>query len=322
MLEREVIDMKAAVIHAPGAAPVLTDHADPVAMDNETVVEVLAAGLHPVVKALAGGIHYASSDGYPMIPGLDGVGRLPDGGRVYFAGVRKPFGTMAGLAAAPAGFLLPVPDGLDDAQAAAIMNPGMAAYLALTLRAEVAAGETVLVLGATGVSGQLAVQIARRLGAGRVIAAGRNAEVLDRLGADAVAVLGGSDDAAALAAAGAGDAHVVIDYLWGPPAEAAFAALSRRGFDHTSPTVRYVQVGQSAGDPARLPAAVLRSTDLRILGSGGGAVAVAAVLARLPEFLAYAASAGLRVDVDEVPLAEAGTAWDRPSAGRRVVFRP
>jgi NADPH:quinone reductase-like Zn-dependent oxidoreductase len=261
--------MKAAVIDSPDRGPRFADFAEPVVADGETLIEVTAAGLHPIVRMLASGEHYGSQGTLPMIPGIDGTGRSPDGTRVYFGGVRPPYGPIAQRAAAP--FVLPLPDGLDEVTAAAIINPGNGAWLALTRRAVLQPGETVLVLGATGVSGRIAVALAARMGAGRVIAAGRNRVILDQLGAAATVALGGPDDAAALAdAAGPDGIHVIIDYLWGHPAEAAIAAITRRGMAHAAPRVRLVQVGQMAGPTIALPADVLRSSGLEILGSGPG----------------------------------------------------
>ena len=242
--------------------PRFADFAEPLVTGGETLVEVTATGLHPIVRMLASGEHYGSQGMLPMIPGIDGTGRAPDGTRVYFGGVRAPWGPMAQRAAA--GLTLPLPDGLDEVTAAAIVNPGVGAWLALTRRAMLQPGETVLVLGATGVSGRIAVVLAARMGAGRVIAAGRNQAILDRLGATATVTLGGPDDRAALAeAAGPDGIHVIIDYLWGQPTEAVIAAITRRGLAHTAPRVRLVEVGQMAGPAISLPADVLRS-------SGGG----------------------------------------------------
>ncbi len=235
--------VKAAVIDSLEAAPRFADFAEPAVAGGETLVEVTAAGLHPIVRMLASGEHYGSQGMLPMIPGIDGTGRSADGTRVYFGGVRPPYGPMAQRAAAP--FVLPLPDGLDEVTAAAIVNPGNGAWLALTRRAALQPGETVLVLGATGVSGRIAVALAARMGAGRVIAAGRNQAILDRLGATATVTLGVPDDRAALAeAAGPDGIHVIIDYLWGQPTEAAIAAITRRGLAHAAPRVRLVEVGQ------------------------------------------------------------------------------
>jgi NADPH:quinone reductase-like Zn-dependent oxidoreductase len=313
--------MKAAVIDSPDAGPRFTDFAEPVLAEGETMVEVTAAGLHPVVRLLATGQHYGSQHTLPMIPGLDGTGRCPDGTRVYFGGVRSPYGAMAQRAAA--GFILPLPDGLDEVTAAAIVNPGIGAWLALTRRAALQPGETVLVLGATGVSGRIAVALAARMGASQVIAAGRNQAILDRLGATATVALGGPDDRAALAAAAGRDGiHVIIDYLWGRPTEAAIAAITRRGLTHAAPRVRLVQVGQMADSTISLPADVLRSSGLEVLGSGPGTIPFAEITSAIPEFMAVATASDLPIDIDEVPLAEVQPAWHRSGSGRRVVLRP
>jgi NADPH2:quinone reductase len=224
---------------------------------------------------------------------------------------------------AAAGFILPLPDGLDEVTTAAIVNPGVGAWLALTRRAALQPGETVLVLGATGVSGRIAVALAVRMGAGRVIAAGRDRAILDRLGATATVALGGADDRAALAeAVGPDGIDVIIDYLWGQPTEAAIAAITRRGMTHTAPRVRLVEVGRMAGPVISLPADVLRSSGLEILGSGPGTIPLAEITGAIPGFLTLAAAGDLPIDIDEVPLADVGPAWRRSGGGRRIVFRP
>jgi NADPH:quinone reductase-like Zn-dependent oxidoreductase len=223
---------------------------------------------------------------------------------------------------AAAGFVLPLPEGLDEVTAAAIVNPGVGAWLALTRRAALQPGETVLVLGATGVSGRIAVALAERLGAGRVIAAGRNQAVLDQLPAAATVTLGGAGDAAALAeATGPDGIHVIVDYLWGPPTEAAIAAITRRGLAHAAPRVRLVEVGQMAGPTIAWPAEVLRSSGLEVLGSGPGTVPLTEIIAAIPQVMAIAAGGDLPIDIDEVPLAEVEAAWRRDD-GRRIVLRP
>src|SRR5215472_8322396 len=181
--------MDAAVVHMLGNPPRCEQFPEPVAGENEVVVHVLAASLKPVDKQMAGGLHYASPRKVPFICGTDGVGRLGDGQRVFFGGCRPPYGAMAQRTVVPKAFIFPVPAGLDDELAAALPNPGVSAWLALTFRAKLAPGENVLILGATGVTGGLAVRIAKLLGAGRIVAAGRNQQVLHALlqrGADAV----------------------------------------------------------------------------------------------------------------------------------------
>jgi NADPH:quinone reductase-like Zn-dependent oxidoreductase len=315
-----VLVMKAAVIDSLERGPRFADFADPVAGGGEILVEVTAAGLHPIVRMLASGEHYGSQGTLPMISGIDGTGRLPDGTAVYFGGVRPPYGPMAQRAAA--GFVLPLPEALDEVTAAAIVNPALGAWLALTRRAALQPGETVLVLGATGASGRIAVALAGRLGAGRVIAAGRNRAVLDQLPAAATVTLGGAGDAAALAeAAGPDGIHVIVDYLWGPPAEAAITAITRRGLAHAAPWVRLVQVGQMAGPTIALPAEVLRSSGLEVLGSGPGTIPLAEIIAAIPQVIAIAADGDLPIDIDEVPLTEVEAAWQR-GGGQRIVLRP
>ena len=224
---------------------------------------------------------------------------------------------------AAAGLVLPLPDGLDEVTAAAIVNPGVGAWLALTRQAALQPGETVLVLGATGVSGRIAVVLAARMGAGRVIAAGRNQAILEQLGAAATVTLGGADDRAALAeAAGPDGIHVIIDYLWGQPTEAAIAAITRRGMAHTAPRVRLVEVGQMAGPTISLSADVLRSSGLEILGSGPGTMPLAEITGAIPGFMALASGGDLPIEIDEVPLADVEPAWHRSVSGRRIVLRP
>ena len=314
--------MKAAVIDSLERGPRFADFAEPVVTGGETLVEVTAAGLHPIVRMLASGEHYGSQGMLPMIPGIDGTGRSADGTRVYFGGVRAPYGPMAQRAAAV--YVLPLPDGLDEVTAAAIINPGNGAWLALTRQAALQPGETVLVLGATGVSGRIAVALANRMGAGRVIAAGRDQDILRRLDATATVTVGGPDDAAALAeAAGEDGIHVIIDYLWGQPTEAAIAAISRRGLTHVAPRVRLIGVGRMASPVISLPADVLRSSGLEILGSGPGTIPIAEIIGAIPEFMAIAATGDLPIEIDEIPLAEVEAAWHRRSGGgRRAVLLP
>jgi len=286
--------MNAAVVHAFDALPHYTTFADPVAGDGEKIVKVTAAGLHPIVKALANGTHYGSTGELPFIPGVDGTGRLEDGTRVYFGSARSPYGTFSERAVAPDWMCLPLPDGLDEVTAAGIANPGMSSWAALAERAKFVAGESVLILGATGVAGQLAVQIAKRMGARRVVACGRNPPALEkgkRLGADAVISLEQDHDvlvAAFRRELGAG-VDVVIDYLWGQPAGCVLEAISQKGLKHKTSRIRFVQVGQSAGKTITLAAATLRSSGLELLGSGFGSASLDQIMQAVREFFKVAA---------------------------------
>src|ERR1700733_11651389 len=239
--------MNAAVVHAYSVPPRYTSFAEPAAMEGEVIVNVSAAGLHPIVKSLADGTHYASSEMLPIISGVDGVGRLEDGTRVYFGMSRSPFGTFAERAVTAPYMCLPIPEALDDVTVAAIMNPGMSSWAAL-LPTQFVAGESVLILGATGVAGHLAVQVAKRLGARRVVAGGRDAAALQEcreLGADPLIPLSQERDAlvAALRKEFAENGvDVVLDYVWGPPAQATFEAILVKGFDNKSKRIRYIQI--------------------------------------------------------------------------------
>jgi NADPH:quinone reductase-like Zn-dependent oxidoreductase len=314
--------MQAAVVNVFGQAPRYQEFPEPAPAEGEALVTMRAAGLHPLVKAIASGAHYSAGGKLPAIPGVDGVGMLPDGRRVYFGFVRKPWGPMAERAAAPTAMCIPVPEGLGDAEAAAIGNPGMSAWVSLKERAGLEAGETVLILGATGVAGQLAVQTARLLGAKRVIGVGRNVEALKDANVDAVVTLGEGEDAVrdALTREAEAGIDVVIDYLWGRPMELLLEALAR-GFKPTAThRTRVVQVGSSAGPAITLPGSTLRSVDLSITGSGIGAVPLRVIFAAIPKLFAAAAEGRLTIAVEAVPLAEVESAWNRGRNGRRVVF--
>src|SRR5215470_11737076 len=218
--------MRAAVVHELGKAPRCDGFPEPVPKDDEVIVHVHAASLKPVDKQMASGSHYASPRDVPFICGTDGVGHLSSGQRVFFGGCRPPYGAMAEQTVVPKAFVFPVPDDLNDELAAALPNPGVSAWLALTFRAKLAPGENVLILGATGVTGRLAVRIAKLLGAGRVVAAGRNQQTLQllgQLGADVVIRLDIPEkelQESFVREAGASGFQVVIDYVWGRPTEA------------------------------------------------------------------------------------------------------
>lgn len=314
--------MNAAVVSILGQIPKYQQFRDPVAGENEVAVNVRAAGLHPIVKARASGSHYSSSGEVPMIPGLDGVGSLADGRRVYFGFARSPWGTMAERSLASPFTIIPLPDKLDDVQAAAIANPGMSAWLSTKDRAGLAEGETVLILGATGVAGQLAIQVARNLKAKRVIAAGRNVDALAGQPVDAVIALGQPEDAVREAFAGevANGIDVVIDYLWGRPSELLLEALAKGFRPASTRSTRWVEIGESAGKTISLPGATLRSVDLTIKGSGFGSVPLDRVLGAIPTLFAMAADGHLKVDTEAIPLAEVEQAWNRVEKGKRIVF--
>ena len=320
--------MNAAVVHAFDAPPRYTTFSDPVAVDGEKLVTVTAAGLHPVVKAFANGTHYSSAGELPFIAGVDGAGRLEDGTRVFFGTLRSPYGTFAELAVAPSWICFPLPDALDDVTAAGIANPGMSSWAALKMRAHLVEGENVLILGATGVAGQLAVQIAKRLGARRVIAAGRNPQALEKLsglGADAVVSLDQDHDSLVSALRREWTEYgidIVLDYLWGSPTEAVIEAISQKGLRRAASRVRLIEIGSGAGKTISLPAATLRSSGLELMGSGLGSVSMEKIGQSVNEFLKEAASAPFQVTMKPVPLRDVEAVWNRSEQGARFVFLP
>jgi NADPH2:quinone reductase len=222
---------------------------------------------------------------------------------------------------------MPVPETLDDVTVAAMMNPGMSSWAAL-LRAQFVAGESVLILGATGVAGQLAVQVAKRLGARRVVAAGRNPQVLEELkqrGADAVVSLSQGREAVVSSFRGEwvkDRFDVVLDYVWGDPAESLLEAISQKGRGYAASRIRFVQVGASAGPTIALAAATLRSGGLEMIGSGFGSVSMEQIFAAIAEFLREAEKEPFQIKTTAAPLSEIKALWNSAEQGVRLVFQP
>jgi NADPH:quinone reductase-like Zn-dependent oxidoreductase len=312
--------MKAAVVESFESPPRYGTFAEPVAGPNETLVAVSAAALSPLVKAQSAGKHYSSEASFPFVPGVDGVGTLPDGRRVYFAFPKRPFGAMAERVAVRDNLWVPLPDDLDDAIAAAIANPGMSSWAALTARAKLVSGETVLVNGATGAAGRLAVQIAKHLGAGKVIATGRNParlEALPDLGADVVISL--DQPEAELVRRFreeiGGGVNVILDYLWGKSAEHLIAAAAG-----VEARLRFVQIGSISGATIALPGAALRSSGLELLGSGLGSCSLPELVGSIGALMKVVIPARLAIETETLPLAEVETGWMRDTGDRRLVF--
>jgi len=315
--------MNAAVVESYEKTPRYTTFADPVAEGDEVPITVTAVGLHPIVRSLAKGLHYGSTGQLPFIPGVDGVGRTAEGQRVLFGLSRPPYGTFAERSVAKRAICTPIPEGLDDATVAAMMNPGMSSWGALEYRAHFAAGESVLILGATGLAGLMAVQIARRKGAKRIVAVGRDAEALEEakaLGADESLSLEQDREAltAALRAEIANGVDVVLDYLWGAPAEALLAAVVQKGLDHDAGRLRYVQIGSSAGPTIALSGASLRSSGLELVGSGFGSVSMEQILASLRGILQEAAKKPFQIRVATAPLRDVEKLWNSHERVRQV----
>lgn len=317
--------MKAAIVHDFQQAPRYGDIDAPMPQAGEVLVRVRAAALSQLVRLQAAGRHYSAGKTLPLAPGSDGVGVLEDGRRVYFAFPRPPVGAMAQQVAVRADWCTPIPEGLDEVTAAALGNPGMSSWAALEARAGFQRGENVLVNGAAGASGRLAIRIARFLGAGRIVATARDPAVepqLRALGADAFIALNQPPDALAEAfraeMRGPG-VDVVLDYLWGPPAEAIFvAATSSHAPGVAARRLRFVNIGGMAGLSLPITAAWLRSSGLELTGSGIGSTSNAELVRITGQMLHSAAAAKLSIDTLAVPLAEVEEAWSRQTRERLV----
>jgi NADPH:quinone reductase-like Zn-dependent oxidoreductase len=261
-----------------------------------------------------------------MIPGVDGVGRLPDGHRVYFVAPDDVWGSMADRAVLDVRRMVALPEHVDTNRIAAAMNPAMSAWVALRRRVPLRPGQSVLVLGATGSAGGMAVQVAKLLGASSVVAAGRNPVRLDalrELGADAVVSLqGDGGDVADRLASAAAEVDIVIDYLWGEPAASTMVTLLRARGDR-SRAMDWIQIGAVAGPTLELPSVALRSANLRIQGNGQGAVSAQGYLAELPSLIEQIGAGAFTVDVRPIPLSDVEAIWNLPDTpGERVVLTP
>jgi len=310
----------AAVLEQFGT-PVYAEFEEPVAAAGQVVVDVAAAGLNPVDLRKADGTYLTGPPPLPSVVGTEAVGTvLGSGRRVYVSASIPPFGTMAQRTLTGEEALFDVPDALDDGHAVALGIAGLAGWLPLAWRAQLEPGETVLVLGATGAVGRIAVQAAKLLGAGRVVAAGRDPEglrALAGLGADATVQLDAADDlAGAFREAAGGDVDVVVDPLWGAPAVAALEALGVGG--------RLVQLGQSAGAEAAVPSVPVRGKQLDIRGYLNFRVPAEVQREAYRALTEHAAAGRIAVDVERVPLCDVAEAWarQRSGAGRKLLLVP
>jgi NADPH:quinone reductase-like Zn-dependent oxidoreductase len=319
--------MHAAVVTTFDSAPQYQEFPTPVPTEaGEVLVDVLAAGLHPRVRSQANGSHYTSTDDLPLVPGIDGVGRGPDGLLRYFVLPDTAMGAMAEQTVIDVRRSIVLPESSDPVTVAAAMNPAMSAWVALRQRVPFAAGQNVLVLGATGNAGQLAVQIAKLLGADQVVAAGRNAERLSALataGATSTVALDGDADAVSRRIGqAAAEVDVVLDYLWGEPAMAAMVALVTGRRDSGRP-LTWIQIGSVAGPTAAVPSAALRAARLQIVGSGQGSVGTREILAELPALAEAIAAGRFDISARPMPLSQVERAWaDAAGSARRIVLTP
>jgi NADPH2:quinone reductase len=323
--------MKAAVLHEFGSLPRYEDFAEPIANDGDVSIHVKAVALENFNKMTAQGVHYASKRIFPHFPaivGHSGAGTLADGTLVAFGGSRPPHGTMAEIAVVPreyAGYVTPVPEGVDAGLAAALPAAALTSYLPLKWAAKLEPGQTVLILGATGVSGKLAVRIASLLGAGRVVAAGREASTLESLretGASAIIDLKLADAEVydAFVRASGGGYDVILDFLWGHPVELLFRAITPNEAGFAKHRTRYIQIGQSAGAVISFAAEALRTSGLELTGVGN--VPPGALPQALEQVWTWVREEKLTMDVEKMDLSCVTEAWLRKTPGKRIVIVP
>lgn len=294
----------------------------PEAGPGQEPVDVLAVGVHPATRGIAAGKHYTSPKKLPALAGADAVVRRADGSLGYVMVMGA--GSLAERIVVDPAAVIPVPDGADPALLAATMNPALSSWAALRTRVPFQAGQAVLVHGATGNAGSMAVKVAKHLGAGRVVAAGRNRSRLDELtaeGADDIVQLTPDEDATAAALAGAAaEVDVVLDYVWGPPTELAMRAVLGARTQHTR-LLDWVQIGGTGGDAITLSGHALRSNAFRVLGSGFGSVETQVMQREFTELVAAIAAGGMAVRPHPFPLDQVEAAWAHQDApGERTVI--
>jgi NADPH:quinone reductase-like Zn-dependent oxidoreductase len=315
--------VKAAVVTETGKAPVYGDFIEPKPTEGYRIIVVAASALTQVTRSRAAGTHYTSKGGFPFVPGIDGTGTDEEGRRIFFVMPESPFGGMAERTLVKPSLCVEIPEGLDEVKAAALANPGMSSWAALRERAKFVKGETVLINGATGIAGRLAVQVAKYLGAKKVIATGRNAQVLhalEALGADVTINL--THENAALEdefktqfSAGV---DVVLDYLWAESVEILLVAAAKAAPEAIP--IRFVSVGAAAGPKISLPSAALRSSALELMGSGFNSIPLARLVGAIKEVLSAAVTARFEIPIESVPLSKIGEYWSTTDSSVRTVF--
>jgi NADPH:quinone reductase-like Zn-dependent oxidoreductase len=318
--------MKAAVINGFGEVPQYTDFPDPVPAEGEVLIDIKACVLENFDKGTASGKHYSSKTLFPQFPaivGKGGIGTTADGKIVGFGGLTPPYGAYAEKAVAK--HFATIPEGIDPAKAAAMPSATLTSFLSLKHAAKLQPGETVLVNGATGVSGRIAIQVAKMLGAGKVIATGRNEAslaLLPKLGAEVVIDLKQSDEEVARAFAEAdseSNIDVVVDFIWGRPAELLINTFTPKEAGFAKRRVRYLQIGEKAGSHISLHGSALRTSGLELLGIGK--VTMETVQEEMKQVWSWIAEDKIYMEIERVPLANIAEAWQRTDLdGKRLVM--
>ena len=322
--------MKAAVLHKFGETPRYEEFPEPIPGLDEVLIEVKAVAFENVDQMMAAGEHFASKQFLSILPaivGFDGIGELPNGKLVGFSGMKAPYGAMAEKVVVPKTNTISIPEGVDATIAAALPASALTSLFPLQWGAKIEKGETVLINGATGVAGKLAIQIAKLLGAGRVIGTGRNEKSLKQvmdLGADAVIHLKQSDEQLAhLFKKEAKNGYdIVIDFLWGHPTEILIHTLIPEKIGHVDKHIRLVQVGSAAGETLSLPASSLRNSGLEIIGASKG-LTPEAMSKSTEQIWSWIAENKLKMDIEKVALKDIESVWNRTDfKGKRIVIVP
>jgi NADPH:quinone reductase-like Zn-dependent oxidoreductase len=320
--------MYAALVEDFKSPPRYREVPPPLPMQGEVLLKVRAAALSNLVRGQANGSHYSSGTTLPFTPGNDGVGIAEDGARVYFIAPRAPFGSMAEYTVVPQSMTIPLSPDMDDAVAAALGNPGLATWGSLLGRAKLQPGEVVMINGATGIAGKQAIQVAKYLGASKVIVTGRGDQEtlvgLKALGASETISLSQPHEDLVRSFRSAmheSGVQVVLDFLWGPSAEAILAAAAGHGNPEGEPRIRFVQIGSISGNTIALPAGLLRSSGVELLGSGLGSLSSQAILQSLSTMFAAQSKMRFAIDIDQVPLSQVEEGWTRKEQNR-IVFIP
>ena len=315
--------MKAAVIMQKDQPPIYGDFKEPMSTPDHLIVRVQASSISQITKARASATHYSSDNEVPFVPGFDGLGTLEDGSRVYFLLPINPFGAMAEFCLVDKKHYIQIPQALDAEMVAAMAIPGMSSWAALVDQAQMIAGETVFINGAGGISGRLAIQIAKYLGAKTIIATARRSSSFDELqelGADRCLLL--TDDSHAMEETFKSvckqGVNIVLDYLWGPSALSLVNAIAKNTPQEM--LVRYVQIGSIGGASIPFPASVLRSSGLRLMGSGLGSLSIQTMLDCVSQVLKNAPVAGLKINIQKIPLAQVENVWNKTDAQARTVL--
>jgi NADPH:quinone reductase-like Zn-dependent oxidoreductase len=310
--------MKAAVVRVFDEPPRYGDFPDPVAArGDELVVDVVAAALHPRVRSQANGSHYTSTGELPLVPGIDAVVRDAKGKLYYALLDDTTLGAMAQRTIIEKDRSVALPKDADPVTVAAAINPVMSSWVALRHRIAFKRGASVLVLGATGSAGRMAIQVAQQFGAKEVIGAGRDPQRLKELtalGADRLLTLDRLDQA--------GDVDVVIDYVWGEPTAKGMVDLITHRRDRGK-ELTWIQIGSMAGPSAEILSAVLRSSRTQIVGSGIGSVDGRDFRAEIAEIAKATIEGAFDIRTQAIPLSDVATAWTQPLDGdKRIVFLP